>query len=1085
MKKYILLIIIFLVAITIYIGFKKINIGALTLKILERSAHIKVDYTEITGNIFSGFRITDYKVLISKNDSIYGTYADIKYQFNPFDFRFPNFFQISLIEPTISIQKKKSTKLSKPFTPLELHLGLRINVKNGRLIYKEKKTHTIKNISGLIFIDFVGPKIFLSTMNLSFQYPDYHIVINSTNINAIINHKGVLAKLIKLKGRGINIEAEADYQLAEQRLLIKFKKAKVDLKQLSLHKGRIDFSGVFGLQDGKPIAKLHGDIKGFSPFERFRFETTSSSDTILLNIFDGRILKGTLFAQARVLNLKKLEFETNFRDVDLAEYINAKTPILISGYLSYRNRRYTAFLNSPREKGFGIDSLFAFGTVKGSRIKIDSIYTIEGKKTLRINGEVVREEKFPFNLSLQFHDFRLDRFSEYLPIRGLLKGTASIQGEFSKINDFSITANIKGKEFGYDTLNIKNFYIKFNNFQVNKKEKRAEIYLKNIVYKRFNIQRLGLRINNRQFTIRMRQDSDSVIVKGELDDQLAGRIDVLLATYNGIQTTNRAPIQFDIPAHKIDELHLKFIDGDMRISISPLSIQLRHGNLDKLAQLCKLEEKLEGILEFKFKDTNFNIRAEKVNFRGLKDALLSAAGYYQHEKTYLYLDSLSITDASNQRLYIHGFIRKQNSDLKLEMKNLRAGHLQFLQKFLDNPAGLINGRLHFQGDLEKFALSGELLVKQASFGLPVIASRFDSVSGKIIFKGKKLIFRDVQALVTSTRVGSSLPTAPVYAGGVVKLEQKFKVRNFKYDLSFKDAPVQYLPFAFGVGSGNFSIGMDNGIMFYNGNITLKEAIVPIDFGTRFSSNTTKTGNNNWRMNLRLKADRNIWLRNKSADIEFGGELYLIKDKGPLSISGNLKSQRGTFYWLNHTLTVTRGNITFIPQEIIDPELDVWARMNTRGGIKIILHFFGPVSEPIFEFFTDPPGRYSEQDILTYLNLNITWEELDKIKQGEYVGKILPGSIVSWLESDVSRRIRKYTGFDYFRIETPLFEADEKTRVTVGKYISRNLFITYTYDLTSFSNEFNVEYFLDDKNEILIKKDETGEYSLQYQYRIRF
>jgi len=31
----------------------------------------------------------------------------------------------------------------------------------------------------------------------------------------------------------------------------------------------------------------------------------------------------------------------------------------------------------------------------------------------------------------------------------------------------------------------------------------------------------------------------------------------------------------------------------------------------------------------------------------------------------------------------------------------------------------------------------------------------------------------------------------------------------------------------------------------------------------------------------------------------------------------------------------------------------------------------------------------------------------------------------------------------------------------------------------------VEYFIDDKNEILIRKDEEGEYSLQYQYRIRF
>ena len=139
---------------------------------------------------------------------------------------------------------------------------------------------------------------------------------------------------------------------------------------------------------------------------------------------------------------------------------------------------------------------------------------------------------------------------------------------------------------------------------------------------------------------------------------------------------------------------------------------------------------------------------------------------------------------------------------------------------------------------------------------------------------------------------------------------------------------------------------------------------------------------------------------------------------------------------------------------------------------------------VFEFFSDPPD-YTEQDIITYLNLNLSWRELESLKQGEYVGSVLPNALISWLESDVSRHIRRYTGLDYFRIETPLFEPDSKTKVTVGKYISKDLFITYTYDITSFSNMFNVEYFIDDKNEIIIKRDDEGEYSLLYQYRIRF
>jgi hypothetical protein len=185
-------------------------------------------------------------------------------------------------------------------------------------------------------------------------------------------------------------------------------------------------------------------------------------------------------------------------------------------------------------------------------------------------------------------------------------------------------------------------------------------------------------------------------------------------------------------------------------------------------------------------------------------------------------------------------------------------------------------------------------------------------------------------------------------------------------------------------------------------------------------------------------------------------------------------------------------VVFLPEEVINAELDIWAEMKTRdrdpitgSRVTIKLHLFGLMTEPIFEFYTEPPGIYSEQDIVTYLNLNITWRELASMKQGEYVGQILPSALVSWLESDVSRRIRRHTGLDYFRIETPFFESESRARLTVGKYVSRNLFITYTYDITSFSNEFNVEYFIDDKNEVLIRRDEEGEYSVQYQYRIRF
>jgi autotransporter translocation and assembly factor TamB len=273
-------------------------------------------------------------------------------------------------------------------------------------------------------------------------------------------------------------------------------------------------------------------------------------------------------------------------------------------------------------------------------------------------------------------------------------------------------------------------------------------------------------------------------------------------------------------------------------------------------------------------------------------------------------------------------------------------------------------------------------------------------------------------------------------------------------------------------------------LYYSGNIAVAEAVIPLEFGMKIEEEQEVQGDE-WYLNLRLKAERNVWLRNPDADIEFGGELSIVREEGPVLLSGVLETDRGNYYWVNHILTITQGRVTFIPGDEIDPELDFWADLDTREGVTIILHLFGPISEPIFEFYTDPPGQYTEQDIVTYLNLNITWQELEQLKRDEYMSRIIPLSLLSWLEGDISRAIRQYTGLDYFHLETPFFEENEKTKLTVGKFIARNLFITYTHDITTFSNEFNVEYFIDDRNKIQVERDETGEYSLQYQYRLRF
>jgi autotransporter translocation and assembly factor TamB len=59
-------------------------------------------------------------------------------------------------------------------------------------------------------------------------------------------------------------------------------------------------------------------------------------------------------------------------------------------------------------------------------------------------------------------------------------------------------------------------------------------------------------------------------------------------------------------------------------------------------------------------------------------------------------------------------------------------------------------------------------------------------------------------------------------------------------------------------------------------------------------------------------------------------------------------------------------------------------------------------------------------------------------------------------------------------------------VTVGKYIGRNLYVSYTQSFTGdLQPVFRVEYFLNRKNELVGERTDDGRYALRYRFRLRY
>lgn len=1091
MKKIIILVCIIILTILTVVGLRTIDFGTLAIRMIERTARIEISYERLSGNIFSGYRIEHYTIKFSETDSIYGQMAAIHYRFKASLFRLPNLFEIILAEPTVDFTKKTTAGGESTFQLPRFSTGLRINMKNGTLIYRDERIFKVKGISGLIFVDILGTITYINTRNLSFYVEDSPVRITSANIEMRITGDRIDVQSYRIKGRGFTATGNAQFLLADNSYTFNLSSGNFSLGQLDIYQGEVSCNGSIIYRDNTIFPQLKGTAYNVTPSDYFSFETNYLSDTIYINIFDCELWEGEVFAQVTVRHNKIQACEANYINLNVGHLLNQDSSILINGYAGYKNNKFMIYAYLPEDDVLGSDSLYLYGTYRDPHIAVDSLFMRKKNTILTAQGDLYPQ----CDLSLSFNNFNITRYAKMLfkntSPTGIVAGTCRVQGTVRQIDSLIFTGTLAGRDFALADFQSEEFYLEVDNFNIARQSEYLHLAMKGPRYKNITLDSLDMKLETRQFQLRARRgEYDYLKAVGSVENLFKGTINTLTLSYNKVEISNNTPITFDRRAPYVGEIDVNLAGGSLKARIAPLHIVLQQADLSILGRLAGIRIPIGGMIDCTFDEKHYAINAQHLHFIGLQNGTLNAHGVYQNKS--ILVDSLSIWDES-QRARVYGILSTDNTVLEGTFENVGIWIFPFLEKFMLKPEGRLTGNVGFEGNLQEFKFSGGGTIHDASFGIHVIESTFDSVTATVSFDRNHIIFQNCRGVISRLNKprGGVTERAIVNAGGVVSLGPRFRLEKYNFDFSFRDAPLQYQPFAYGTGSGTFTIGEKNKITYYNGSITVKQAIVPIEFGEEVVPAEPEGESDNWTVNLRVKGERNIWLRNSDADIEFGGELYIVKEKGPLYFTGTLNTRRGNYYWLNHALSITEGNVTFIPEETIDAEIDVWAEMNTKdhepttGEIIIIkLHLFGLMSEPIFEFYSEPP-YYTEQDIVTYLNLNITWRDLESMKQGDYVGTVLPHSIITWLESDVSRRIRQYTGLDYFRIDTPFFEDESKTKLTVGKYVSKNLFITYTYDITAFSNEFNVEYFIDDKNEILIRRDEEGEYSLQYQHRIRF
>lgn len=431
-----------------------------------------------------------------------------------------------------------------------------------------------------------------------------------------------------------------------------------------------------------------------------------------------------------------------------------------------------------------------------------------------------------------------------------------------------------------------------------------------------------------------------------------------------------------------------------------------------------------------------------------------------------------------------GGFRLAGVDLVAELADPGSWLLFFLRDIIDLRAGRIYGSLAVKGDLSTLDLSGRLRVSRGQLWVPSISMLVERVNAEITAGNGR---------VNVEKVSGSAGTGVVTAEGFVELGADWELDTLAFDIRFDDAVLRPMPEVHVVASGEVLLALAaNRPLSISGTILVREALLAFGFGQAAPPVAPSGEPDPVVFDIRIRGERGIWLRNRIADIELSVDLSLRKTTQDETWTGELITRQGNIYYLDRTLRVSRGEIRFQSISTLDPELDivaelpVHARNGESGALpeRILLTLGGTLNKPEFRFSSEPVA-WDENDILTYLSLNVTPDEVDAFQDREAVARYLSGRLLGLAQTQVTKQVRQWLSVDALRFESEL-TGGEGQRVTVGKYVGRNLYITYSQSFTGeLTPEFRVEYYLNRRNEIVGERSEGGRFSVRYRHRLRY
>jgi translocation and assembly module TamB len=391
-------------------------------------------------------------------------------------------------------------------------------------------------------------------------------------------------------------------------------------------------------------------------------------------------------------------------------------------------------------------------------------------------------------------------------------------------------------------------------------------------------------------------------------------------------------------------------------------------------------------------------------------------------------------------------------------------------------------------------LSGQGEVRGGRVIAPDFAQTFEEVAGFVSFNRDRVELEELRA-----RLGGGT----LRANGLLTLPAEGRALSYRVNVAANDVSVRFPEMLLNRGDAEVAILSTEGGRQIVGQIDLERSLYVEDVRLelpqllqgalqrgRLEVPETDPFLAETELNLLVNGPDALRVRNNVANL--AGDVSLAV-RGTLArpvLFGEVElDPGGTLVYNDNEYEVERGTLTFSNPNRIDPVIDLVARTEIQD-FEITLNFGGTFEQPDINFASD--ANLADLEIVSLIATGERYEEEDRSlgQAGEQVaaGQVASQFLAGQAASALGKRVGTLFGFDRFRIE-PLAEAGQpisSVGVTVGKRLSRDVFVTYSSDPTS-NRQYvvQVEWQVRSNLTLLLTQVGDGSYAIDAQWERRF